>query len=296
MAKKKPLIKIDRAELVHNFRTAKDKRMQIDIEADLHCCSPRAIAEELYLAGALADTGIMPWQFSDEYVPIPPARPHTNGPKQTFDEARAQMLFDEGVSYARMAKALGVTDAAVKKWAARRGLKRKPAPGSKQTKEDDMTQDSDAKFKEIIESVDAGMRCVPCEPTQPECGDCAKDKPQITTSRSEPCDSCVCPARETCEGCEHAASVALPKPPANIRMEPREDAGAWEGYTVPEPVRERSAMTVGDFVRAFGRYLTESVADAPLCINGTPLRHDLEFTISVRNEQVFVDLLTRGCA
>lgn len=295
MAKKKPLIKIDGAELMHNFRAAKDKRMQIDIEADLHCCAPRIIAETLDQLGALEGTGIKPQQFSDTFVPIPPARPHTNGPKQTFDESRAQTLFDDGVSYAKMAKALGVTDAAVKKWAARRGLKRKERTRGWKPKEDDMTQDNDAKFEEIIVSVDAGRRCVPCEPTQPECGACARDNPQITSSRSEPCDPCVFPARETCDGCEHAASVALPKPPANIRMEPRGNADAWEGYTVPEPVRERSAMTVGDFVRAFSRYLTESVADAPLCINGTPLRHDLEFTISVRNEQVFVDLLTRGC-
>ena len=252
--KKKPAVRIDVTELTRNFRAAKDKRLQIDIEADLHCCSPRLIAEELYKAGALVDTGIMPWQFSDEYVPIPPAKPHTNGPKQTFDEQRAQALFDEGVSYANMAKLLGVNDSAIKKWAARRGLKREKRTRGWKAKEDDMTQDSDEKFEEIIESVDAGKRgerCDPCEPTQPECGDCAKD-----------------------------AESAEPD--------------AWQGYTVPQPLRERDVMTVGDFVQAFASYLTEAIADAPLSINGAPLRHALEFNIRVRNEQVFVDLTTVG--
>lgn len=274
--KKKPAVRIDVTELTHNFRAAKDKRLQIDIEADLHCCSPRVIAEELYKAGALIDTGIMPWQFSDEYVPIPPAKPHTNGPKQTFDEQRAQTLFDEGVSYARMAKLLGVNDSAIKKWAARRGLKREKRTRGWKPKEDDMTQDSDEKFEKIIESVDAGKRA----------------EPQLTCSRTEPCDPCVEPDREDCDGCGHAPSAALPKPAANIRMEPKECADDWQGYTVPEPLRERDVMTVGDFVQALGRYLTEAMADAPLSINGAPLRHALEFNIRVRNEQVFVDLTT----
>ena len=60
-------------------------------------------------------------------------------------------------------------------------------------------------------------------------------------------------------------------------MEPREEA-------------ERKTMTVGEFASAFGRYLTESMADAPLRINGRAVTGEMEIRISVRNDTVGVDL------
>lgn len=52
------------------------------------------------------------------------------------------------------------------------------------------------------------------------------------------------------------------------------------------------ALTVGDFLDAVRKYLTEATADAPLSINGEPVR-GFGVEIAVRAEQVFVDVRTR---
>lgn len=279
MAKRKrPAVRIDVTELTNNFKTAKDKRMQIDIEADLHCCAPRLIAEELYKAGALEGTGIMPWQFSDEYVPVPPARPRSNKPRPTFDEQKALALFAAGVTYAKMGKLLGVTDNTIKQWTRRRGLSRKPAMPAQKEKEEDVKEDNDAKFEKIVESVDEG----------------ARNKPQITCSRTEPCDPCVAPARETCDGCKFNGFVPVKKrPPANIRMEPREAADEWQGYTVPEPVREPETFTLGALKAYLTEFLPARLNSAVLCIDGAPVTEFYGFSVTQPNGVPTVDLLTR---
>ena len=82
-----PEVKIDLDELVANFRTARNKREQIGIEADLHCVAPRAIAEMLDNAGELSGTGLKPRQFSDVYTPVSPAKPRKRGPKPKKKES-----------------------------------------------------------------------------------------------------------------------------------------------------------------------------------------------------------------
>lgn len=52
------------------------------------------------------------------------------------------------------------------------------------------------------------------------------------------------------------------------------------------------ALTVGDFLDAARKYLTEATADAPLSINGEPVR-GFGVEIAVRAEQVYVDVRTR---
>lgn len=133
MAKK---INIDSTELLVDFKTAKNKREQINILADLHCCSPRTIAELLKQLGALEGTNIKPLEFTDHYEPVAPApaRPRIGGRKISFDEDVARRLFAEGVSTRDMAKALGVSPTAIQDWAKRRGLKREPPKGGPKPK------------------------------------------------------------------------------------------------------------------------------------------------------------------
>ena len=79
---------------------------------------------------------------------------------------------------------------------------------------------------------------------------------------------------------------------AAIEAETEKKTDAWDGYTVPAPVREKNNMTVGMFLDTFRRCLTESMADAELRVNGVTVE-ELGFDIRVKNERVFVDLLTR---
>lgn len=236
MAKK---INIDSTELLVDFKTAKNKREQINILADLHCCSPRTIAELLKQLGALEGTDIKPLEFTNHYEPVAPApaRPRIGGRKISFDEDVARRLFAEGVSTRDMAKALGVSQTAIQDWAKRRGLKREPPKGGPKPKpKKEKAMEQEKKFEEIVESVDAGKRDEPC----------------------------------------------APRAAANITMEPR-----------PEPQREADGtMTVARFVSALVHYLSEATAEAELRVNGAPV-DELGFDIRVKNEQVFVDLLTR---
>lgn len=184
MAKKK--IKIDSAELLNNFRTARHKREQIEIEADLHLCSPRTIAEVLDRLGALEGTGITPKQFEDVYHPIPPAPGRR--PYKAFDEARALELYRAGVGLAPMSEELHVAKSTLHAWFKREGLTRpapKPGPKPKQAKEENAVkkerpteealldkETEQERCERILASVDAGKRAeppdeAPAEDTRP---------------------------------------------------------------------------------------------------------------------------------
>ena len=128
-------VEIDSTELLHNFRSARNKREQIEIEADLHCCAPRVIAERLDELGALKSMDIKPSEFSARYRPVSGGRAPGAGRKLTFDEALARKLFADGVSEGNMAAKLGVSKTAVSKWIRRRGLTQTPlTSGPKKTK------------------------------------------------------------------------------------------------------------------------------------------------------------------
>jgi len=228
-------VEIDNTELLQNFRGARDKRKQIKIEADLHCCAPRVIAERLDELGALKCSDIKPTEFSARYSPVSRRRAPGAGRKLTFDEEKARKLFDAGVSDDEMASRLGVNKATVYKWIRRRGLTR---PDQKQKKEEKRVK----KERPVEEEI------------------CDKETSEERTRR----------ILESTEA--HAAT--------HIRMEPPE----------PRAAREPRTMTVGEFLDALGRYLTESMADAPLRVNGKPVTGEMEILISVRNDEVGVDI------
>lgn len=273
-------INIDSTELLVNFKTAKNKREQINILADLHCCSPRTIAELLNTLGALEGTDIKPLEFTNQYEPVAPApaRPRIGGRKISFDEDVARRLFAEGVSTRDMAKALGVSQTAIQDWAKRRGLKREPPKGGPKAKKE-KAMEQEKKFEKIVESVGAGKRCEPCEPTQPECG--------------------------TCE----------PRPAANIKMVPRDEVPAvsptccqpgkavdvWKDYRVPMPgerdekpePEEDKPFTLGELRAFLTGFLPAVLNEAVLYIDGSPVTGFYGFSVTQPNGVATVDLLTR---
>lgn len=121
MAKK---INIDSTELLVDFKTAKNKREQINILADLHCCSPRTIAELLKQLGALEGADIKPSQFSNVYHPVPPAKPRNKGgrPATVFDYPKAREMVGQGVSPTEIALAVNVSRRTVENWMKKNGL------------------------------------------------------------------------------------------------------------------------------------------------------------------------------
>lgn len=271
MARRNAGIAIDSTELLQNFRAARNKRDQIQIEADLHCCAPRVIAGVLDEIGALVGTTIRPEQFSDHYSPIPPARvrrkepqksaPRKRGRSSVLDEAKAMELFNQGISYEKMATELHVSRSTVVHWASSSGLKRQKPKGDVSMKKERPVEeallDKEAekeRFARIMESVDAGKR---------------NRKAEITPERTEPREPCSFPARATCEGCE--PRQAEPR----IAMEPREP------------------MTVKGFRVAMCSLLAETLDAAALSINGETVHDIFGVEISVRNNEVYVDLRTR---
>lgn len=117
-------INIDSSELLVDFKTAKNKREQINILADLHCCAPRTIAELLKQLGALEGTDIKPSQFSNVYHPVPPSQPRNKGgrPATVFDYAKAREMVGQGVSPTEIALAVNVSRRIVENWMKKNGL------------------------------------------------------------------------------------------------------------------------------------------------------------------------------
>ena len=253
-----PDVTIDATELMNNFRSARNKREQIEIEADLHCCSPRTIAEVLEKCGALDGTSIRPKQFSDVYQPVTPSTPRGGRPRRRIDEVKAMKLWREGVSVYLIAEACGCSHTTIENWAKANGLtrkKNKPGPKPKQKSNfkldgggdmkkerpvEEVLLDKEAeqeRFERILASVDAGK------------------------AEQEP---------------EEAPEEPAPQPP-RITMEPR-------GV---EP------MSVRQFRTAMGRLLSDALDDAALSINGVSVNDIFSVEIVVRNERVLVDLRTR---
>lgn len=215
-----------------------------------------------------------------------------------LDEERARELYDEGKNDHEIGRTLGFSDSTIWAWRKRRGLEANASHGGRPKA---MTEelcrraremyDAGAHDPDIAEALQVDRQVIfdwrkkndlPAHPRRYEIkqeGKAMKKDSEQTTGRSEPCDPCVEPKRETCEGCENEGSTAIAP---RITMEPR-----------PEPPREADGtMTVARFVSALVHYLSEATAEAELRVNGAPV-DELGFDIRVKNEQVFVDLLTR---
>ena len=242
-------IVIDSTELLQNFRAARHKREQIQIEADLHCCAPRAIAYELWTLGALDGTGISPGEFSDVYEPIPPAEPRTKsgrprkgGHELSFDAEEARRMFAQGLTYGQMAQKLHCSRSAINHWAVYNGLRRQKTKGENDVKKERPAEETlldketeTERHARIMESVDAGKR---------------------------------------------KRKAALPK------SEPRQA----EPRIATEP---RGPMTVKGFRMAMCSLLSDTLDGAALSINGETVCDIYGVEISVRNNEVYVDLRTR---
>lgn len=188
-------VKIDLDELLANFRTARNKAEQINIEADLHCVAPRVIADLLYDAGALAGTYIRRQDYSDIYRPVPTAKPRKAGRKVSFDETEALRQYHEGVTFDEMSRSLGVGADTLSKWAKRRGLtrdvsNRKEKKAMSKFKLRETEEAAIAREEQILASVDAGKRKTPEPPAvSPTCcqpgkavdvwADFSADRPRI---------------------------------------------------------------------------------------------------------------------
>lgn len=285
-----PALKIDRTELLANFRAARSKSEQICIEADLHCVAPRVIAELLRDAGALEGTYIKPSDYSDVYKPVPPAKPRKAGRKVSFDETEALRQYREGVTFDEMSRSLGVGADTLSKWAKRRGLTRERTDRRERRemtkfKLRETEEAAIAREEEILASVDAGKKAA---------------APQITCSRTEPCNPCVFPARESCAGCIKEGSTVVMPAAAPTICQPGKAVGVWDGYVVPQPDRrpadrdpsERVPLTVNQFLALVGKLLTP-VLDAEISLNGERVTDVYGYEVKVRGDRVFVDVRTR---
>ena len=262
-----PKINIDATELRNNFRSALHKREQIEIEADLHCCSPRAIAEVLDQIGALEGTGIKPRQFSDRYDPVPPAQ--SGRRTYRFDTAKALELYRKGVSVNHIGTVVGVSHTSICNWIKNEGLSRPPVKpgrppkkktyfkleGGEDVKAERPVEDAlleketeQERHEHILESVDEGKRELPAA--------------------------------------------------APTRCQPGRAVSVWDGYIVPEPSRismeprENAPMSVKQFRVAMCKLLSDALDDAALSINGETVRDIFGVEIVVRAGRVMVDLRT----
>ena len=122
---------MDVGELSREFRGAKDPYAQINILADLNCCSPRKIAQTLQDAGALSGTSILPDSFPDSFAPVPPAAKRRSPGAEswrcynkTFDEDEARRFFERGLCDEAIADQLHVAVLRITTWRRQSGLKR----------------------------------------------------------------------------------------------------------------------------------------------------------------------------
>lgn len=124
-------------ELVREFRTAKNRKIQIGILADRCLCAPYEVAKRLEELGQFDGTKLRADRFSRVYSPIYGAssRPR-RGPAPSappIDELRAMELFNEGYDDLAIAEALGISKTRVRDWRFRMRLLR-PRGGARQKK------------------------------------------------------------------------------------------------------------------------------------------------------------------
>lgn len=127
---------MDDTELSISFRTAKDKRAQITVLAELNACSPHEIAQRLDAMGLLDDAGLRADQFPCQADADRPKRkyPANRRPPATepLDEIRAMEMFREGADDLAIAEALDCSSSRIKQWRHRMHLFR-PRGGSRNT-------------------------------------------------------------------------------------------------------------------------------------------------------------------
>ena len=199
----------------------------------------------------------------EELEAVPTAKPKRAPDKPDarkngrIDPARARELYDAGKNDVEIAAELGINHNTVYAWRKRNGLKANAAPAFQRKKKEEKTVN---KYKER-ETENAAIE--------------AEEEKALA-------------------GFEPVA----PKKQGGFKLEPKAETekktDAWDGYTVPAPVRAaaRETMTVGRFVEALGKYLTEAVADAELRVNGVTVEA-LGFDIRVENNIPLVNLRTR---
>lgn len=197
----------------------------------------------------------------DELEAVPTAKPKRAPDKPDarkngrVDPARARELYDAGKNDVEIAAELGTKHGTIYAWRKRNGLKANAAPAFPEKKED-----KNVKYKER-ETENAAIE--------------AEEEKALAGFKP-----------------------VAPKKQGGFKLEPKAETekktDAWDGYTVPAPVRAaaRETMTVRRFVEALGKYLTEAVADAELRLNGEPVGV-LDFNIRVENNIPLVNLRTR---
>lgn len=99
---------------------------------------------------------------------------------------------------------------------------------------------------------------------------------ELTTGLSEPCEPCVTPKRESCDGCGNRDSVTV-RPQLRIAMEPREE----------------KPFTLGALKSYLTSFLPAALNGAALYIDGKPVTEIYGFSITQPDGVATVDILTR---
>ena len=111
------------AEIAHSFRTAANQQKQVNVLADLNCCSKREMKEKLEELGFSLTS---PAQKKEK----------TSGTPRRFrclDEARAMALYRDGLTDLDMADCLGVSVTTVGTWRRQQGLAPNETPPGQQS-------------------------------------------------------------------------------------------------------------------------------------------------------------------
>lgn len=232
--------------------------------------SDKAIGKEI----GCADGTIYSWRKRNGLPPVSQKNTHQVGrPRKAWDLDLIRWCYDQGMSDESIAYEAGCSRGTVYNWRKRNSLP--PVSQKKTGGAEDMAkfklreteetaiereEEQERKFEAIVESVDAGKQ-------------------------------------------QNAAQVIVSGSGAGgTGGNGRGGAGFWfvphRGETQAKPPAADGsgdapkALTVGGFLDAVRKYLTEATADAPLSINGEPVR-GFGVEIAVRAEQVFVDVRTR---
>lgn len=245
--------KMSDAEIMDYMDAATDPLKALDVLA-VKNRTTRAI-----MRAYLGELGIV---VEEPEKPAPPVKssPPPNGRRggwhqSLIDDEKALAMYNAGSLDKKIAAAMGVTPVSVCKWRQKRNLPSNYKPGGGRTKGEVATVKDERPVEDAVIEEDA----------------------QRERAFEEILESVDAGKRAREKSAEDAPTKAL------------------SGYVVPQPVRaaERDDLTVGEFLTAFSKYLTETVAAAPLRINGVALHRDMEFSVRVKSELVFVDLRTQ---